>query len=191
MPHWFIVQSDCISRHYDTASLEHSANETFMVSVQVWHLWVMTFMYCLHSKYMSIIAARSYCLILYLLLWVSVVGHNWLPCQCFFVIRISLLSLLCLLCVSFFLRDFYITVYSGDGSHHHYFCCYICKVLSSDSTEQNPSVQILVNPLIGIFGGLVVTSNFLIFLCHKRKQIHNGWAKKNNIFVTFLTFEIS
>jgi hypothetical protein len=129
MPHWFIVQSDCISRHYDSASLEHSANETFMVSVQVWHLWVMTFMYCLHSKYMSIIAARSYCLILYLLLWVSVVGHNWLPCQCFFVIRISLLSLLCLLCVSFFLRDFYLTVCSGDGSHHHYFaatsvrCC--------------------------------------------------------------------
>jgi hypothetical protein len=148
----FLYQSDLVIIHCGTANLEHSASATFMVSVQVWHLWVTTFVYCLHSKYMSIIAASSYCLILYFLLWILVVGHNMLPCQWSFMpIFLFLVAILCLLCVSLFLLDFYLTVQSGGGSrrrhyhHHHHcygYCCYICKVLSSDSMEQNPSVEV-------------------------------------------------
>jgi len=140
-----LYQSDCVSRHCDTASLEHSTNETFVVSVQMWHLWVMTFMYCLHSKYISIIAASSYCLILYLLLWIVVVGHNLLPCHLSFMTHISLSCFTFVPFVCLFLHDFYLTIHSSGGSHHHhhyYYCCYICKVLSSDSMEQNPSAEV-------------------------------------------------
>jgi len=141
-----LYQSDCVSRHCDTASLEHSTNETFVVSVQVWHLWVMTFMYCLYSKYISIIAASSYC---YLLLCILVVGHNLLPHHLSFMTHISLSCFTFVPTVCLFLHDFYLAIHSGGGSHYYYYyyyyyyyCCYICKILSSDFMEQKPSAEV-------------------------------------------------
>jgi hypothetical protein len=117
-----------------------------VVSVQVWRLWVMTFMFSLHSNYMSIIAASSYCLILYLLLWFLVVGHNLLACHWSFVVHISVSCFTFVLTMCLFLHDFYLTIHSGGDSHHHHhhYCCYICKVLSSDSMEQNVEVNKLL-----------------------------------------------
>ena len=127
-----LYQSDCLIRHSDTASLEHPASVTFSVSVQLWLLWVMTFMHCLVYDHFS-----CYFLLpnLVLLLWIPVVGHNLLLCQCFFLAHIFLSCFTFVRTVCFFISLWlYLTIHSGGGGHHchhhYYYCCYIYKVLS-------------------------------------------------------------